>query len=155
MGFFSWHTNDSNRSIPNVHQDVHPTFKVVMSDHKGNHYVEEAYDGYGVFGGKDYHVLLAEMNNASVTPTRHPDMTDAEYQAEYVNINRSIGIELYFNEKPNTLYPSLTEIGKYYNKKPSDCPLQGFFYDEEEEDYNDEEDEFYDDTYEDYDDDAE
>ena len=52
MGFFSWKTQDTDRSIPNVFSN-RTTFKVVMVDDKGNKYVEENYEGYGEFGGKE------------------------------------------------------------------------------------------------------
>ena len=61
MGFFSWKTIDTDRSICNFYsgKDVFP---VTMTDNKGNRYHETCYEGYGVFGGKDYYELLAEMN---------------------------------------------------------------------------------------------
>tara|TARA_R100001126_G_scaffold45298_1_gene25633 strand:+ start:231 stop:563 length:333 start_codon:yes stop_codon:yes gene_type:complete len=60
MGFFSWHTNDTNEPIWNCHTGKHDT--VYMIDNLGNQWVEHFYDGYGEFGGKDYYELLAEMN---------------------------------------------------------------------------------------------
>ena len=61
MGFFSWYTNDTEQVIWNVFsgEDV---VVVWMKDNKGNAWKEEQYGGYGEFGGKDYHELLAEMN---------------------------------------------------------------------------------------------
>lgn len=61
MGFFSWKTNDTNKSIANIHS-LKSSFKVYMKDDKGNVWEEENYDGYGIFGGKDFYELLAEMN---------------------------------------------------------------------------------------------
>ena len=61
MGFFSWKTQDTNRSISNMYSDK-PTFRVYMLDNKGNVWEENHYEGYGVFGGKDFYELLAEMN---------------------------------------------------------------------------------------------
>ena len=61
MGFFSWKTQDTDRSIPNRWSTRKP-FTVVMLDDKGNKWFEQNYDGYGRFGGKDYYELLAEMN---------------------------------------------------------------------------------------------
>ena len=63
MGFFSWITQDTNRSIPSSYS-CRDTFPVYMTDSDGNVYAEEAYEGYGVFGGKDYYQLVAEMNQA-------------------------------------------------------------------------------------------
>ena len=61
MGFFSWKTQDTDRSIANNYS-TRKTFTVVMIDNKGNKWVEQSYEGYGVFGNKDYYELLAEMN---------------------------------------------------------------------------------------------
>lgn len=69
MGFFSWITQDTEESIPNNYSSREP-FSVTMTDDKGNRWTENAYEGYGEFGGKDYYVLLSEMNGGSVTETR-------------------------------------------------------------------------------------
>ena len=112
MGFFSWKTQDTNRSIANSYSD-RSTFKVVMVDDKGNKYVEEDYEGYGVFGGKDFYELLDEMNGG--------------------NGDRSAGITLALNnEGKKFISPSLTEGGWYCaGASPLDCNAQGYFYDEQ------------------------
>jgi len=61
MGFFSWKTQDTDRSISNTYSNV-KTFTVEMIDNAGNIFTEDNYEGYGRFGGKDYYELLAEMN---------------------------------------------------------------------------------------------
>lgn len=128
MGFFSWITQDTDRSISNSFSGA-GTFRVVMQDDKGNQYVEDNYEGYGVFGGKDYFELMDEMNGGTG--------------------DRSRAIELYSSKEEGVKFPSLTEHGGYLNEKPQDCDFQGYFYceedEEEEEDYyyeEDEEDEF-------------
>jgi hypothetical protein len=113
MGQFSWITQDTNKSISNLEGY---TFKVVMRDNKGNRWVEKDYEGYGVFGGKDYYELVAEMNG-------FPS-------------DRDTGIDLSFNPEKfkravldidRIIYPSLTEGGEYYDgEKPEDCPDQGW-----------------------------
>ncbi len=85
MGFFSWKTNDTEKSIANVHSYME-AFEVTMQDDKGNKWVEKEYDGYGVFGGKDYYQLLAEMNRPKLcTGDRNHD--------------RDIGIRLQYGER--------------------------------------------------------
>ena len=107
MGFFSWITQDTGRSISNKHSE-RPTFRVVMTDNKGNRWEESDYDGYGVFGGKDYYVLLDEMNGGVG--------------------NRTAGIDLAFSGKA-FISPSLSEWGWYYDGvEPEQCEHQGFFY---------------------------
>ena len=109
MGFFSWITQDTRKSISNVHTDRGP-LRVTMTDNKGNRWHEDEYDGYGVFGGKDYFELLAEMNGLG------PD--------------RDKGINLVYDSGKKFLSPNLTENPRWEWKDevPKDCPHQGFFY---------------------------
>ena len=60
MGMFSWHNTDTDEPIWNVYSGKNTT--VYMIDDKGKSWAEDRYEGYGVFGGKDYYELLAEMN---------------------------------------------------------------------------------------------
>ena len=111
MGFFSFITQDTNKSIANKFSD-REVFEVIMTDDKGNQWTEDDYEGYGVFGGKDYYALVDEMNGGSG--------------------DRDIGIGLYFaKNKKGIKFPSLTESGKYYHDgHPEDCESQGYFYDD-------------------------
>lgn len=116
MGCFSWFTQDTGRRILN---DV--PMRVIMVDDNHNQYIEECYEGYGVFGGKDYYELLAEMNG--------------------LGSDREAGIKLAFEdspkgENPNCKHPSLTENGAYFlGRPPKTDPDQGFH----DEDYSEEE----------------
>lgn len=107
MGFFSFKTQDTGRSISNRHSS-RATFTVYMSDGNGNVWKEDNYDGYGVFGGKDFYELLAEMNGKKT---------------------RAEGIDIAFGKEPFKS-PNLTENeGRTFNwRGPEDCPDQGFFY---------------------------
>lgn len=79
MGFFSWITQDTRRSIYNKFTGKKP-FKVIMTDNKGNQWVEEDYEGYGVFGGKDYYELVAEMNGITEGTTKEKRSKGIEIQ---------------------------------------------------------------------------
>jgi len=114
MGFFSWLTMDTKRSISNSYSSKE-TFTVYMTDDKGNVWKEENYEGYGVFGGKDYYELLSEMNGGAK--------------------DRSEGISMAFKDNPageNPLvkHPNLSESSswKWINQIPDSCPDQGYFY---------------------------
>lgn len=61
MGFFSWITSDTKKSIPSSYSN-RDTFTVHMITENGVIYTEEDYEGYGVFGGKDIYELIAELN---------------------------------------------------------------------------------------------
>ena len=116
MGFFSWKTQDTNRSIANIHSSE-SIFKVIMTDDKGNQWIENNYDGYGIFGDKDYYELVSEMNHGDADRDR----------------GIRIGFELP-DVKDEFLFPSLTENGEYCNGiEPELCEHQGFFYPELQE----------------------
>ena len=131
MGFFSWFTQDTDKSIANNYS-IRSTFPVDMVDDKGNVYHEDNYEGYGVFGGKDYYELLAEMNG----------ITEGDL--------RTLGIDLVFSNNPSgeatedVLYPNLVESANgwtYDPIGPSTCPDQGYFYSDDDEEDEWEEDE--------------
>ena len=132
MGMFSWFTQDTHHRIL-----ICEPYRVIMTDNNGNQYVEDCYEGYGVFGGKDYYELLAEMNGYSQTHCK-----DGEEL-------RDIGIRLAFENNPygtnpNVIHPSLSESGEYFNGTPPESdPDQGFRleYDEDEDEDWDEEEE--------------
>jgi len=124
MGVFSWITQDTKRSIPSSGSG-RSTFHVTMTDNKGNKWTETNYEGYGLFGGKDFYELLAEMNG---------------------EVGRDAGITLAFSGKPY-LSPNLNQSPTmpWMNIHPEDCPHQGYFYDYGEDDYeNDYDEEDYD-----------
>ena len=108
MGFFSFKTQDTNRSIANKHSG-RKTFKVFMHDNKGNVYPESNYEGYGDFGGLDYYKLLADMNGLK---------------------DRNEAIHVSCNKKAELVYPNLTESADWTwrNAEPQNCEFQGYFY---------------------------
>lgn len=107
MGFFSWKTQDTKKSISNRYS-VRSTFPVYMVDDKNNEWEELNYDGYGEFGGKDFHELLAEMNGLKT---------------------RDEGIDLLFSGRFYISPNLFSKSGKKWKEEtPSDCKYQGFFY---------------------------
>ena len=144
MGFFSWNTQDTEKSIANEHSN-RKTFRVQMIDNKGNVWTESEYDGYGRFGGKDYYELLAEMNGFT------SDKTGDEYTDEA----RGFGIDIAFKNNGSGVategvyYPNLIEKADgwvYEMGGPDTCDYQGYFYDEtdydDEDEYSDDEDNY-------------
>jgi hypothetical protein len=136
MGFFSWNTMDTDKSIANQYSN-RKTFRVQMIDNKGNVWTEDDYEGYGRFGGKDYYELLAEMNGFT------SDKTGDEYTDEA----RGEGITLAFSKgngsgvaTDGVYYPNLVEQADgwvYGMAGPDSCDFQGYFYDEEDLDGED------------------
>jgi len=127
-GQFSWMTQDTGQQIGS--QDGN-TIPVYMFDDKGKYYYENEYDGYGVFGGKDYYELLDQMNGGSG--------------------DRSRGIDLAFGKEKTgseILFPALVTKPDMFNYKshnftqePENDPNQSWLAPEEDDfyDQNDEE----------------
>jgi len=157
MGFFSWKTQDTNKSIPSSYSE-RKTFPVTLSDDKGNTWHEPDYEGYGVFGGKDYYELLAEMNGRTtrieginialgIKGIRNPEtnqiflssgkdffnwqndkLVDGKGANELIDEGLWKQIVVY---ETNRVFPNLNESPdlKWENKEADNCEYQGFFYD--------------------------
>jgi hypothetical protein len=115
MGQFSWITQDRNETIRETfHCSDERLLTAYMHDNKGNVWEEKDYEGYGVFGGKDYYQLLAEMNNVK-------GLTGD------VNKDRLLGITLEFSGN-SFISPNLTrnKEWKWINMTPKSDPNQGW-----------------------------
>lgn len=60
MGFFSWNTADTNKSIMNTNTGRATVCTVLWSD--GERWEDVTTDGYGRFGGKDIYQVMADKN---------------------------------------------------------------------------------------------
>lgn len=118
MGQFSWITQDTFDSIRN-NGSVKRKRKAFMHDNNGNTWEEKDYEGYGIFGGKDFYQLLAEMN-------------EAEGLNGDIENDRSIGIDLYFGVKTfgtkTFISPNLTRSKEWtwIDEVPKYDPNQGW-----------------------------
>lgn len=133
MGQFSWIKSDDNQPIYETegHQST-----VYMLSPDGNHLREDAYEGYGVFGGKDAFVFWMEQNL--------PELCEGKTQDEIR--------DLFFNHEDNLFdITSAQELGATFEKYPfalkftsepmdyslaensKSDPDQGWFVEEEEE----------------------
>lgn len=135
MGFFSWKTNDTQKSIWNKYSG-RKVRTVYMTDNKGKIWKEENYDGYGVFGGKDYYELLAEMNGFVEGGTLHDASRREESGTNHLPLRselRLVGIDIQFGAiklEQEILYPNIVSKPKKWvwrNEAPENCSNQGFF----------------------------
>ena len=87
MGYFSWLTADSKKSIPNAYsgRKMKPVFLLQPGEAAIR---EENYQGYGVFGGVDAYVWLAERNLRPDLLEKIPEGEDGE------EIKRDLGIAI-------------------------------------------------------------
>jgi len=97
MGFFSWKTQDTNKSIASRHSS-RKTTPVYLLDNKGNHWLETNYEGYGEFGGKDFYELLAEMNGKT-----KDDLSEGQ-ELRNLGIRLHYGISAIQNSKTGKIY---------------------------------------------------
>ena len=113
MGFFSWKTCDTDKSIPNKHCR-HKAMTVYLLDDEGNKWAcENNYDGYGVFGDQDYYVLVDKMNGG-VGDRDNGIHLELEVGEPDIKLPRLV-------EDPTLRYEDLP-------KPPEHCPYQGYFY---------------------------
>lgn len=106
MGIFSWIAQDTH--VPIYVNGYHnKTQEIYMWDNRGNFWKESCYEGYGMFGGKDYYVLLAEMNQ-----TYDENVTEEQ--------KREDGIGIEFCSTSHHVFPNLTEssIWTWINDRP-------------------------------------
>lgn len=136
MGLFSWKTQDTDRSIPSSYSCRKP-FAVYMHGFLNGEPVtfkEDNYEGYGVFGGKDFYTLVAEMN-PKILEEKGVSLTGDSDK------DRVEGINIFFQYDNPFYSPQLTEDPKPplllrdYRKAPEDCEYQGYFYPEDDEEY--------------------
>lgn len=62
MGFFSFITSDTKRSLPNIYSNK-KTFPVYVITKDGKVYTENKYEGYGRFDGVFIYDLIGKLNN--------------------------------------------------------------------------------------------
>lgn len=153
MGFYSWKTSDTGKSIANVHS-TRLAFTVYAHLPDGTNLMEDGYGGYGVFGGRDYYGLVVEINGLAA-PVEGMELE------EFDELWRDLGISLCYSptreeiealadrysnrEVYADMKEKILQLGEL--KKPRlaescevhwrdlpdsiDCPEQGFFYDDE------------------------
>ena len=119
MGFFSWIAQDTAEPIYiNGYQKPGYTQRTYfMWDNNGNSWKEPSYEGYGMFGKKDYYILLAEMNR-----TYGKNVTEDQ--------KRNDGIHIEFSPNHDGIvFPNLTEtsIWTWINEKPNRHENQGCY----------------------------
>ena len=110
MGFFSWKTADTRETVWNRYSDHGCRTVYLLQPNGGLNIREDAYEGYGDFGGVDVYEWLAIANKAGT--------------------DREAGIDLQYSEDP-TKYPiklSFNSDAVYEKLEASEeCQSQGFF----------------------------
>ena len=131
MGLFSWLTSDTEESIR-----VGEKRTVYCILPNGESLEEKCYEGYGVFGGVDVHMLLYFLNAWSGVVTID-QMREVHKSRVAVNGLRSLGIgmdcspheplfPLKFSHDKNAKYSEIPAAKR--------CPHQGFFFPDDDGD---------------------
>lgn len=123
MGFFSWNTGDTNKSISNCHSSRGALpCKMILPD--GTEFVEYNYEGYGVFGNQDVFEIIAELNGFARDRGKGIDILYDDNPSGDFSIAASSGIVL-------PKFASLKYDGGYNILPfPRTCGNQGYFHDE-------------------------
>jgi hypothetical protein len=136
MGQFSWIKSDDNQPI---YSDEGHQSTVYMLSPDGNHFREDAYEGYGVFGGKDAYVFWMEQN----LPEECVGKTSDEIRDRFFNhpndlfeITSAQELGATFAKYPFAL--KFTEMPRPYDtvRNSESDPDQGWFQEEEEDCYD-------------------
>jgi hypothetical protein len=127
MGFYSFKTSDTKESVSNAYSSK-GALSVKMIDNKGNEYIEENYQGYGVFDNKDYYELVSDMN-----PNLLLKLKEKYPTLDMDNLSdKDKGATLCFDDKLQPLLPKIVSINcevEYDRLSDSkNCPNQGYFY---------------------------
>ena len=117
MGFFSWLTSDTRKSISNRYsrRRALPVYLVTPDN---EHIFEKRYEGYGEFGGFDAYALLAKWNCPEKC-TGNPD-DDRIVGINLAFSGEEIKYPLKFSQNPDARYEDLEAAER--------CPNQGYFY---------------------------
>lgn len=132
---FSLIAQDTKRSCMIKQSNLHHTY--YLHDNKGNSWCEPAYTGNGIFGGKNFFTLCAEMNMDIVNSFYVHNSTNTLYKKLNLTHEQleSIGMEIYLNythdSDKNVKYPNITETDDWYlnydeNARPAQCPYGGY-----------------------------
>lgn len=128
MGYFSWLTCDTERSISNRDSDrgTFPVYVLIPKEFGGGHIEETDYDGYGRFGGQDIYSLVARWNapdkcNGNDDNDRLVGIDIACEDSQ----NESLRYPIKIAENPDAVYE--------YQSYSCNCPAQGYFYYDDEE----------------------
>ena len=123
MGCFSWFTQDDSHKRIVIGEVKKPIYMIGEINGTRVTYIENAhYEGYGVFGGKDYYEFMAQMNGKTI----------ADFGGDR-NKLRKAGIDMAFDGDSHGMstkwkHPTLTLVeGNYHNgEAPESDPDQGF-----------------------------
>ena len=138
MGFFSWLTCDTQKSISNTYsvRGAFTVYLLIPREFGGGYIREDDYEGYGIFGGRDAYALVAQWNC--------PEKCCGDDGKD-----RRVGIDIacYNKQNMNLKYPiKIAEHPIPYEAAAysPNCPEQGFFYPEEFDDEEDDEEDYED-----------
>ena len=132
MGYFSWLTSDTNKSIPVCREDqfLKETVNgpIYLLCPNGDKLEEKDYHGFGVFGNKDVYELVALWNAPEECYDENGQLLDSS-DLRYIGIN----LACYDKDNEKLKYPIkiVEDKNLSYEEVPpaKSCPYQGYFYD--------------------------
>lgn len=135
MGQFSWIKSDDNQPI--YSEDGHHS-TVYMLSPDGNHFREDAYEGYGEFGGKDAYVFWMEQNLPELcegkTSKEIRDLFFA-HDEDLFEITSAQELGSTFKKYPFALKFTSKPMDYNHAKNSESDPNQGWFMEEQDEEF--------------------
>ena len=131
MGMFGWLTSDTKQGIRNINclRGPLPVYLITPNNDK---IYEPAYEGYGIFGGKDAYVLLLEWN----FPERCTGDFDHDRNLGIAIASRNlVKYPLKFAESPKYNYEDL-EPAKDDPEQSCDCSYECWYEEHHDDDGN-------------------
>lgn len=135
MGYFSWLTADTRESIANIDSKYSATDAVYLLQPNGKEPIaENEYEGYGVFGGVDAYVWIAEQNLNSELKSYLSDDELRDYGiaidmgSYYEDINDGIKYSFHHNHLVDEVYAfegNYETIQRKYGKTPNQLIKDG------------------------------
>lgn len=142
MGQFSYHFSDTDNPIYSTEGHQVRVAMVYLEDGVQKVVYEDAYEGYGEFGGIDFYDLIPLMNPEMVEASYpgNPDWKTTRKLNGHNGVEmdlRDIGIDIYFGNKPYKS-PQLFEEGipdvVDFDQTVRSHDNQGWYFEDEDED---------------------
>ena len=102
MGQFSWlDCMDGSQILDDVYED---SYLLIPKEFGGGHILEQCYDGYGHFGGRDVYALVAQWNRPDICVGEDVDRNVGIHIACYDEQNASLRYPIKITHDPHAVY---------------------------------------------------
>ena len=131
MGFFSYKTSDTNKSIPNIYSGKEPVPVKILWPHTNEITISRSYAGYGVFNGNDVFASIAIANGFYAEILGRPEEENQE-NARTAFFLQELPVDLDALHQKGLKVPKIASLAFTCDMSalpgPQNCEHQGYFY---------------------------